>query len=151
MGKKAFGSYVATLRDAKGLTQAQAAAAIAAHLPSKKLVTRMVTYYEAGENFPGVDVLLGILKVLGGTLEDATYLMLGTFADETDEGRAKADAWLASAKEEGAWGLSATEAARIVAGLEASGETDLASDYLNIGRRLLRGREAKKRRADEGS
>lgn len=152
MGKLAVGAYVAALREARGLTQKDAAERIGAHLPGRKhLAVRMMTNYENGENIPGVEVLLAMFEVIGGTLADVSYLMRGDFEDEAEEGRAKARAWAeSSGRAPSDWGQMADEAARIVEGLEARGEEDLAADYLNIGRRLLGGRPAK-RRAAEGS
>lgn len=152
MGKLAVGAYIATLRDARSLTQKEAAERIGARLPGRKhLAVRMMTNYENGENIPGVEVLLAIFQVIGGSIADVSHLMLNDFDDEAGEGRAKALAWLESqGQEAGGWSATVDEVARIVAGLEARGEDDLAADYLNIGRRLLGGRPAK-RRASEGS
>lgn len=152
MGKLAVGAYIATLRDAKPLTQKEAAERIGARLPGRKhLAVRMMTNYENGENIPGVEVLLAIFQVIGGNVADVSHLMLNDFEDEAAEGRAKALAWIDSqGKATNELSATADEVARIVAGLEARGEEDLAADYLNIGRRLLGGRPAR-RRASEGS
>lgn len=148
MGKLAVGAYIATLRERKPLTQREAAELIGQRLPGRKhLAIRMMTNYENGDNIPGVEVLLAMFQVIGGNVADVSYLMLQDFEDERTEGRAKAQAWLDSQKQEqGGWSATVDEVARIVAGLEERGETDLANDYLNIGRRLLSGRPAKRPR-----
>lgn len=144
MTKLAVGAYLARLRRAKGLTQVQAAEQIAARLPEKKLSPRMMNYYENGTYSPSVDVLMAFFEAIGGRMEDVQYLALREFGDaaaERGEGDAKARAWTASrGTSSDRLSAAADEAARIVAGLEAGGEADLASQYLGIGRRLLQNR-----------
>lgn len=122
-----IGAYLEELRKLRGVNQEDLAAAIGR-------TARTIWNYESGVTDPPLGVLLKLFEHIGGSVDDIESLKL---TQDIRAARARAQEWV-TLNRTSSFSTRADEAARIVQALIDAGETDLASQYLGIGRKLLR-------------
>lgn len=86
MSNAAAAGYIATLRAAKGVDQADVARTV-------KTALRNITAWETGKRLPHVPTLARLLAYLGGSADDLHHLLLDKQATYAD-GKEAAERWI---------------------------------------------------------
>lgn len=94
---EAVAGYIKGLREEQGITQTQVAATVGQRL-NRDVQSTTIWRIENAKTVPGGDMLIVLLDLLGGSINDLARLLS---SDQTaEDGRAAAAAWLSAAAEQ---------------------------------------------------